>query len=465
MATLLDFRGNPIRSSDLTQEQAVGTLFSVRNPYDEDVVTGLTPSKLAAILRRAREGDHGEFLSMAADMEKRDPHYFSTLQTRKLAVEELDSFVDAPSEDVEDTKVTDAVRRLVRSEKFRGAVLHIMDAVAKGFSVVEILWARSNDMWWPYGYKWRNPRWFQWDQQTGDFLRLVDGSSEGEELHQYKYIIHRPVITSGLSMAGGLARVVAALHVFKGFAIKSWLTFAEVFGMPIRVGKYAPGATEKEKEELRQAVTNIGSDAAAIIPKTMELVFERANASGNAGSDEFFENLAAWLNKETSKAVLGQTMTVEDGSSLAQARVHAEVRKDLRNADAKQFSTTVNRDLIRPFVDLNFGARRYEEEYPSFGLDVSESEDLSIWIQVLPVLISLGVPVSLNFVQNLFGIPEPQEGEQLLERMQEQASKEGEGSEEEREEKARALVARIKSEAEGTTNMRVFRKWLREVRL
>ena len=65
--------------------------------------------------------------------------------------------------------------------------------------------------------------------------------------------------------------------------------------------------------------------------------------------------LAEWLDRQTSKAVLGQTMTTDDGSSQAQATVHNEVRHDILKSDARQLANTLNRDLIQPYVDLNFG--------------------------------------------------------------------------------------------------------------
>jgi len=74
-----------------------------------------------------------------------------------------------------------------------------------------------------------------------------------------------------------------------------------------------------------------------------------------------FARLAEWIDRQISKAVLGQTMTADDGSSHAQAQVHDEVRQDIIDADAKQLATTINRDLIKPYIDLNYGV---QEEYP-----------------------------------------------------------------------------------------------------
>ncbi len=60
-------------------------------------------------------------------------------------------------------------------------------------------------------------------------------------------------------------------------------------------------------------------------------------------------------------------MTADDGSSNAQAQVHNDVRVDILEADAKALANTLNRDLLRPYIDLNFGP---QADYPRIELEV-----------------------------------------------------------------------------------------------
>lgn len=460
MPTLYDHKGKPVNVASLGEERAVGSTTGVRTPFDPEVTIGLTPEKLRNLLKRAREGDHQDYLAMAAEMERRDPHYYSVLQTRKLAIFQLDRDVTPTVEnDATEDAIAEEVRSFIKSPMFGLALLNILDGLGKGFSVNEIIWEKDENRWTPVEIKYRNPRWFMFDSDTAEELRLYNGTAEGLPLDPFKYIIHRPQIVSGLDLAGGLARIVAAMHLFKGYAIKDWMAFAEVFGMPIRIGKFDQGATAEQKEELKKAVRDIGSDAAAIIPNTMEIVFERANMSGNAGSDKFFSDLHDTMNKEVSKAVLGQTMTVEDGSSLAQASIHNEVRVDIRNADAIQVANTVNRDLVKPFIDLNFGARRKSSDYPQFAFDIEEPEDMKLLSESLPPFIQLGLPVMQKTILDMFGLPEPEEGQPLLSTG---GSGGGAPSEEDQQQRFRTLLQWVENEAKQTTNMRVFRKKLAE---
>jgi phage gp29-like protein len=414
MATLYDHRGRPIRSRDLLKELAAPSFAGVRQVWYESVANGLTPERLAEVMVAVDQNDILAYLTLAEEMEERDLHYHSVLGTRKLAVAGLPVNVEAHSDDARDVEIADAARELVETDEFREMLPDALDALGKSFSVVEIMWDRSSGArWFPRGYKWRDPRFFQFDNAGRDQLRLRDESDmvNGLELAPFKFIQHRPKLKSGLTIRGGLARLAAVAYMCKGYTIKDWLAFMEVFGMPLRLGKYDKSATADQKATLLAAVTNLGSDAAAIVPRDMEL--ELIEAAKSAGGEKLFKEAADWLDKQVSKGVLGQTMTVEDGSSLSQARVHAEVRQDILEADAAQLSATLRRDLVRPFVDLNFGVLK-PGTYPKFVIAQEKPEDLKLLSEALPPFVKLGLPVEASWVRDKFGAPEPDDDALLL---------------------------------------------------
>ncbi|MRN79908.1 DUF935 family protein, partial [Brucella sp. 10RB9210] len=168
------------------------------------------------------------------------------------------------------------------------------------------------------------------------------------------------------------------------------------------------GASLDDRRVLLQAVRDISTDAAAIIPKEMEIEFIEVNGSSGNG---LFSGKAEYLDKQISKGVLGQTMSSDDGSSMAQAKVHENVRHDIGKADARQISVTINRDLVRPFVDLNFGP---QEAYPTVVPPFAESEDIKALAEVIDKLVRLGLEVSMPKVRQRIGFDEPEDGEKLL---------------------------------------------------
>jgi len=409
MAQILDHRGEPIRTVALTRIFAEPQGSGVRQVWHASAADNLTPARLADLLQQARRGQGTGYLTLAEEMEERDAHYASVLNTRRMAVAGLPVRVDALSDDTRDIDIADAVRALVDEPDFDYLRLDLLDALGKGYSVCEIEWNRDGKTWTPARYSHRDPRFFQFDKVTGRELRLRDESQQsGLTLPAYKFIVHTPRLRPGMPLRSGLAFLCAVGYMCKAWAWRDWMAFADVYGIPMRVGKYGAGATDKDIKTLIAAVSNLASDAGAVIPDSMRIEFEKA--ANTAGAGEFFETLATWWDKQISKAVLGQTMTADDGASLSQAKVHDDVRMDLLRADARALSSTLNRDLIRPFVDLNFGPGRY----PKLVIEVAEAEDIAAWVDTVTKLIPFGLPVEASYVRDKLGIPDPDPGAALL---------------------------------------------------
>lgn len=405
-SNILDHRGEPIVKDVLADEIAKPSLTGVRQVWHvESMANGLTPERLASILDAANNGDHHAYLTLAQEMEERDPHYAAVLGTRKLAVAALDVTVEAASDKQSDIDLADAVRKLTKAPAFDDLLTDLLDGLGKGYSAVEILW-QGGKTWQPQ-YAWRDPRWFLFDQEDGTTLKLVDEADPmGIGLPPYKFITHMPKLRTGLPSRGGLARLATVSYMCKAWDLKDWMAFVDIFGLPFRVGKYSQAASEDDIAVLVNAVANIASDAGAVIPDSMRIELESAPSA--TGGDQLFERLAEWLDKQVSKAVLGQTMTTDDGSSQSQANVHNDVRLDILKADAKALQATLNRDLIRPYIDLNYGQR---EEYPELVLFVPVPENIELLVTAIEKLTPFGFKVEQSVVRDKLGLPDPEIGE------------------------------------------------------
>ncbi|MDW7643441.1 MAG: DUF935 domain-containing protein [Desulfuromonadales bacterium] len=405
MAPLYDAYGRPVIPRELTREKAAPALTGVRTFWDDTVASGLTPPRLAALLQAAAMGDHYEFLTLAEEMEERDLHYASELSKRKLAVSRLPIAVEAYSDSPQDVRLADEVRALVRRPGFRNLIKDLLDALGKGYSVVEILWDRTGPRWIPQKYKYRDPRFFQFDQVSRSEIRLRDEAdlANGVALSPFGFIAHVPRIKTGIPIRGGLARLAAWAYMCKGYTVKDWLAFAEVFGLPIRLGKYNASASVDDIAVLKSAVANIGSDAAAVIPESMQLELKEVAAKG--GSAEFFKTLAQYMDDQVSKGILGQTASSSGTPGrLGNDDLQAEVRDDIRDDDAEQLEETLGRDLVKPFIDLNFGP---QENYPALQLRAPKAEDVVALVTALEKLVPLGLKVEQSVVRDRLNIPDP----------------------------------------------------------
>ena len=132
MTELLDHRGKPIPTSQLTREIGYPTARGVRQTARATTATGLTPATLGAILENAANGDMDQFLTLAEEMEERDAHYSAVLQTRKLQITSLPRWVRAASDSPEDVRLQESVLALTREPAFAGLLMSLLDAIAKG---------------------------------------------------------------------------------------------------------------------------------------------------------------------------------------------------------------------------------------------------------------------------------------------------------------------------------------------
>ncbi|MBX3580822.1 MAG: DUF935 domain-containing protein [Rhizobiaceae bacterium] len=406
--TWYDAYGRRVDTSALKLEQAAPTVAGVRRHDAHHPAAGLTPQRLARILREAVDGDPEDYLALAEDMEERDLHYSGVLAVRKRQVAGLEIVVEAAGDDAESVRDAELVREVVGRDGFQTELFDILDAIGKGFSCTEIIWETSASQWRPARLAWRDPRWFTFDPVDGEtpLLRDIGGNVA---LAPAKWIVHSAKVKSGLPIRGGIARAAAWAFLFKAFTVKDWAIFCEAYGQPLRLGKYDAGATEADKDVLLQAVSNIGTDYAAIVPQSMAIEIIRAEVNG---SHEIYEKRGDWLDRQVSKVVLGQTATTDAiAGGHAVGKTHDKVREDIEQSDAIQLAATLNRDLVIPLVSVNHGPRK---KYPKIRIGRPEEVDVEKLVQNVAKLVPLGLKVGAKAMREKIGVPEPAADDELL---------------------------------------------------
>ncbi|MEJ2183389.1 MAG: DUF935 domain-containing protein [Nitrospirota bacterium] len=374
---------------------------------------GLTPERLAAVFREADQGNVSRQAELFQEMEEKDAHLAAVLQTRKLAAAGLAWEVAPAGAGEEDERVAAFVREALRAlENWDEALLDVLDAVGKGFSVLEIIWEVAGGRVLAKRLAWRHQKNFTFMGRGGrgvlETPRLLTAGEpvQGEELAPNKFVVHRVKARSGAASRGGILRPCAYMYLFKNYTLKDWVVFNERFAQPLRVGKYSPGASEEERRVLRNAVFNLGTDAAAVISD--QTVIEFLDVAAKSQSAELYEGLAAFTDRAVSKAVLGQTLTTEQaGGAYATAKVHQEVRRDILEADARALGRTLTMQLIRPLVEFNFGPGT---PLPHLSFQHEEGEDLKALAETLSTLRGMGVEIPDSFIRSRFGIPAPEKG-------------------------------------------------------
>ena len=396
----------------LAEQRATPVANSNRDLWSGGLVSGLTPERLAAILDKVRYGDiPAEYLEIAGELEERDAHYRSVLSTRKHAVEGLELYVQAGSDDKAALAIADAVNEdIINHADCMDLIKNALDALGKGFSVNEIIWDTSGSRWKPETFIYRDPRWFAYDKESG-VLSLRD--AYGLELHPlepYKFIVHEPNLLSGKQITSGLSFTALFYWLIKTYDVTSWAAFADRFGYPVRLGKYGRKATKEDIATLKRAVAAIGSDVGAVIPDAMAI--DIIESKTTAGNSEVYEKIAEWADKQLSKLVLGQTASSEGTpGKLGDSQDQQAVRQDILKADVRQLEQTLNRDLVIPYVDFNFGI---QEKYPKLRIKYVEPKNVQLIVDSVTKLVPLGFKVKAQEMHALLGLSAPEKDDDIL---------------------------------------------------
>lgn len=387
---------------------------------------GLTPQRLVSIFREADAGSLSAQMALFEQMEERDAHLFSVANTRRLAITglpwEVVSAAEMPgwssARSVSgDRRRADAAAAFCDSVLrnlcgFEDALSHLSLALGRNLAIAELVWEAA-----PSGLHLVEVVPIDFDRlvvdDVGDIRILTEESKfDGIRLPPDKFIVHAPHAQSGHPMRGGLSRVTALAYLAKHFAIKDWLIFAEVFGMPVRIARYQPNATPEEKRELLNMLKQLGADATGVFSKAVEVEIKQTRTPGETN---LYENLCFYFDREISKAWLGQTLTtdtIRSRASAGAATVHDRVRRDLRDDDLRKEADTLRRALLSPLARFEFGP---DVPVPYFRRIPDQTLDPEALSRVLDVAVNqLGARVPARWVHGVLGVPEALPDETVL---------------------------------------------------
>lgn len=409
--------GQPIAMPDLAEPQT-SRLGHLQRELQSHPTRGLTPSKLARILDAAEQGDLTAQFELFEDMEEKDGHIAAEMGKRRRACV-LDWEVVPPknASAAEKSAAQQLGDLMTDIPDFEDIVFDMTDAIGKGFACLEIEWHRVEKYWLPKTITHRPQSWFNLHRGYRQELRLrthtaVDGVV-GDPLQPFGWITHMHKAKSGYLERSALFRQLVWTYLFKNYSVGDLAEFLEIYGIPLRVGKYPPSASEKEKTTLLRALVGVGHNAAGIVPEGMLIEFHDAAT----GDPKAFELMMSWCEKNQSKVILGGTLTSgADGKSSTNAlgNVHNEVRKDLRDGDVRQCNTTLSRDLVYAIAAINGLAPQGIRRAPLFNLNAQEPEDLKTFAEALPKLVGIGLAPTVQWTHEKLGIPTAQGNEPVL---------------------------------------------------
>lgn len=377
----------------------------------------LTPQDVSAIIRAADSGNLTALMDLANECRQKDCHLSAVLSVGEESIAGLQWKLVLPenarAKDKRAMKWAEGVLRQLPA--LRKLIAYLAGARYYGFDVNEILWRKDQGKMIPADFAHLGHRRFGYDPVSGNFvLRDVGMPYEGEDFRAKwpnKFITSHPRANGDAAQREGLCRPLIWMTQFRVWSISDWLRTAELSWKPWRIGTYKKDRADTEDEEaLEMILKKLSTTGWAAKPDSMDIDIEWP--AGTQSTKGTHNELANTLANEMSKAYLGQTETVQSsaGSGYAQAKVHDDVRRDIREAAAMQIAADLTRDLLTPLIQLNFSG----VAVPAFEFITQDPVDLKAFAEAVKALADSKLRIPVKWIRDNAGMPEPKEGEECL---------------------------------------------------
>jgi len=332
-----------------------------------------------------------------------DPHIFACMKQRKAMLLNYSWQIEPADNSEKAVKAAEFVQNVIEKElSFYQDIKELLSALEHGYAVSEVVWKLDAGMWIPEQIIGHDFRHFGF-APDGTLIWLDSEKGTVFLNYPYKFIIHRHEATAENPYGRSVLTRCYWPWKFKIIGFEFWITVLEKFGVPSLAALFEGELTDEKIKEIADYITQellkVNSGGAGAFAGVKEI--KTIDAQGKA---EDFKLLIELCNAEMSKAILGETLTVEVGErgAYAHGKVHLEVLSALVKEDAEALANTINRTLVKWIVELNFGK---DVPLPRFKFDFKSIAD---WEKIKDAL-DRGVPISRKALYTVYKLPEPED--------------------------------------------------------
>jgi hypothetical protein len=355
------------------------------------------------------------WINEIVEMLKTDGQASGVEQALTMPLRQANLTIDKPDKD-SGGRITEAVRDALfrpateggMSTSFEMVVAQMTFASAVARTFHELVWTRTPDG--KLGYKkiaWRPPgsceiqrdrksgelkgykQYVDWDQQRtagADWRGYVEIPSSRAVIHingQHRDPVYGWSDLSVTHWAFQLKRKVMLL----------WVTFLDGVSLP-RVLAYGKDLPEARQNAKQIAALKASGVAAVTRPNEADKMFDTLDVAGQ-GAGQFLEAMR-YLDGMMSSSVLGGWMDLAGAASQSGAGSYAlsadqsGLFLQSRHGAARELTATVNYQIIRPFVRVNFGPKA---PVPLFKIEKIGSDQVE---KAMALLQQLGSAQNMN---------------------------------------------------------------------
>lgn len=392
---------------------------------------GLEPDEVFPAFLAAEQGDPRRQVALFDDLLERDATTRNLFEQRIFAVSGMPWVIQAGGDDPADEAAAAALEESIRRiPGFGDFIEHQLSFNAYGYAASELAWCHRNgrveiehianvhaDR-----FRIATPYHAPGASRPGDLLIVTDRAPMGESLRPGKWIIcQRP---GSMPVARrGLMRTCAWYSMFKLFAVKTWVVYAERFGIPLTLAKIGDWDDEETKRIAREIVARIGDDGGAVVSDSVEVDIKDGGRKSGSGHSDVHGGLIAFCNAENSRAVYGVTLANDNGqgggASFALGTTHAGIRWENIIRDAILFQHVFEHQIAIPYMHFNGLPGRP----PIFRMQVAQSLSPEQIARVADDLVNkLGMDVSAQQLRHMLGFRAPLNSTDSVRAMKQEAA-------------------------------------------
>lgn len=216
----------------------------------------------------------------------------------------------------------------------------------------------------------------------------------------------------------GMRDVCWYLWLLKQTGIQNWSSYLERYGMGIRKGYY-PSGNQEARQAIESILANLIGDVSIAIPRQPNAQagtkddYDVEIMEAGASKARVFLEFIDWASVNMKELIIGQSSTTEKGGSgmgLGVSTQHAKTFNRHQRYIARGLEETIQRQLIVPLVDMNWGP---QEHYPTFRYAIADPE-VGIFMDAVKAAIDMGAEVSEDDVVQRLGLAKPRPGQRVL---------------------------------------------------
>lgn len=326
----------------------------------------------------------------------RDDQVKSTFQQRRLAVISAAVTVEPGGPASADKNAADHLREQIERLDWDSITDHMLYGVFYGYAVAEAVYEVIEGKVALTGIRVRDRARFGFGLSGS--LYLKDDKGQYQVMPERKFWTLSTGATHTDQPYGiGLGHYLYWPVFFKRNGVKFWMNFLDKFATPTAIGRMPRGQFDDKKlrQDALDSLEAIHGNTCIVVPEDVQTELIEATRSGTGD----YGTLVEHMNRAISKVVLSQTMTTDDGSSRAQAQVHAGVRDDVIQADNALVSESFTNTLARWITEWNFPGAAI----PIVSRETEPPEDLQKRAERDQKIYAIGFEPTEDYIREIYG--------------------------------------------------------------